>query len=376
MQRKNFRIPVAEPLIGEEELQLVVEAIKSGWISSQGRFIEEFEQRFAEYIGVSYGVAVCNGTVALHLALSALGIGSGDEVIIPTLTFAAVANAVVLTGAKPVFVDSHATYWCIDPEKIREKISSKTKAIIAVHLYGHPCDMDALLRIASEHDLYLIEDCAEAHGAEYKSKKVGSFGDISCFSFYANKIMTTGEGGMCLTNDEKLAEKMRILRNHGMSPQKKYWHEVVGYNYRMTNLQAALGVAQLSKIDFLVQKRREIAKIYNSVLEDVEGVKTPAEMPWAKNVYWLYTILIEKDEKNSGRDFVKQALEKEGIETRPVFYPLHQMPAFRNYATSSCSFIHAEEISKRGLSLPSSANLSPNDVKEIASIIRDVVERL
>ncbi|NQU99168.1 MAG: DegT/DnrJ/EryC1/StrS aminotransferase family protein, partial [Parcubacteria group bacterium] len=242
-------IQVSKPSLGREELNNVMEAIKSSWISSKGKFITEFEENFAEYCGVKYGIATANGTVALHLALKALKISKGDEVIVPDLTFIATANVVTYCNAKPIFIDSNPDYWCIDPEKIEEKITTKTKAIIPVHLYGHPCDMDAITKIAKKYGLYVIEDAAEAHGAGYKGKKVGSFGDISCFSFYGNKIITTGEGGMCLTNNQKLAERMKILRDHGMSPDKRYWYDVIGFNYRMTNIQAAIGVAQLKKID-------------------------------------------------------------------------------------------------------------------------------
>jgi len=326
----EFKIPVAEPEIGKEELKLVMEAVKSGWVSSKGRYIEEFERGFSEYIGTKYGVAVSNGTAALHLALVALGIESDDEVLVPTLTFASVANAVIYTGARPVFVDSHPDYWCIDPEDAERKVTERTKAIIAVHSYGHPCDMDRILEISNKHDLYVIEDCAEAHGAEYKGRKVGSFGDISCFSFYGNKIITTGEGEMCLTNDPNLAERIKILRDHGMNPKRRYWHEVVGFNYRMTNLQAALGVAQLKKIDYFVLKKRKIAEAYNSLFESVNAVTRPPEMPWAKNIYWLYSILVDSSKTNVNRDKLMEMLGQKGIETRPLFYPIHEMPLQKN----------------------------------------------
>ncbi|MEM4522680.1 MAG: DegT/DnrJ/EryC1/StrS aminotransferase family protein, partial [Nitrososphaeria archaeon] len=259
---KLYNYPVAEPEIGDEELKNVIEAVKSGWVSSKGRFIDEFESSFAKYVGVKYGIATSNGTAALHLALAGLNIGSDDEVIVPDLTFAATINAVLYTRAKPVIVDINPEYWCIDPTKLEKAITSKTKAIILVHLYGHPCDMEPIMEIAEQHNLYVIEDVAEAHGAEYKGRKVGSFGHISCFSFYGNKVITTGEGGMCLTNDREIAERIKILRDHGMSPEKRYWHDVIGFNYRMTNLQAALGLAQLGKIERFIEKKREIAKKY------------------------------------------------------------------------------------------------------------------
>lgn len=366
----KFKIPVAEPLIGEEELKLVSEAVKSGWVSSKGKFIEEFENKFAKYIGAKYAIATSSGTSALHLALVALGIGHKDEVIIPTLTFASVANTVIYTGAKPVFIDSHPNYWCINPEKIEDKISKKTRVIIPVHLYGHPCDMDAIMKIAKNHDLYVIEDCAEAHGAEYKGKKVGSFGDIACFSFYGNKIITTGEGGMCLTNDEGLAEKIRILRDHGMSPEKKYWHEVVGFNYRMTNPQAALGVAQLEKIDIFVRKKREIAETYNSLLRDIKGVTLPPEMPWAKNVYWLYSILVDENSYGINRDKLEEKLAQNGVETRKFFYPMHIMPPYKKYASNQ-RFLVAETLSLTGINLPSSVKLRKEEIYEVACLIGD-----
>jgi len=356
-------IPVAEPVLGEEELNNVVEAVKSGWISSKGKFVSEFEEEFARYCGVKHGVATANGTVALHLALVALGIGEGDEVIVPTLTFVATANAVRYTGAKPVFIDSHPDYWCLDPQKIEEAISSRTRAIIPVHLYGHPCDMDAINDIAKKHNLYIIEDAAEAHGAEYKGKKVGSFGDIACFSFYGNKLITTGEGGMCLTDDEALAEKMKILRSHGMNPNKRYWHDVIGFNYRMTNLQAAVGVAQLKKLDRFITRKREIAKTYNALLEDIKGINLPPEMPWAKNVYWMYSVLVT-EEFGIDRDNWARELEAKGIETRPFFIPVHLMPHYNQGKI----FLAAEELSQKGINLPSSIKLTELEIKSIINL--------
>jgi perosamine synthetase len=363
-----YRYPVAEPEIGEEELKNVVEAVKSGWVSSRGKFIEEFENSFAKYVGVKYGVATSNGTAALHLALAALNIGEGDEVIVPDLTFAATINSVIYVGAKPVIVDVNPDYWCIDPDKLEKAITPNTKAIIPVHLYGHPCDMEAIMEIASKHNLYVIEDAAEAHGAEYKGRKVGSFGHISCFSFYGNKIITTGEGGMCLTNDKELAEKIRILRDHGMNPAKRYWHDVVGFNYRMTNLQAALGLAQLGKIERFIEKKRRIAKIYADELSSMEGVVLHPEMPWAKCVYWLYSILIDDGKVKVTRDELAEKLEKDGIETRNFFYPLHEMPIYRKYA--NLTYTASLRIYKQGLNLPSSVKLSEEDVKYIAQKIK------
>ena len=363
-------IPIAEPSLGEEEFQNVIEAVKSGWISSKGKFIAEFEQNFAQYCSRKYGVATSNGTVALHLALKTIGITKDDEVIVPDLAFVAVANVVTYCSAKPVFVDSHPEYWCIDPEKIEDKITKNTKAIIPVHLYGNPCDMDWIMDIAKDYNLHVVEDAAEAHGTSYKNKKVGSFGDISCFSFYGNKVMTTGEGGMCLTNDKELAERMRILRDHGMNPNKKYWHDIIGFNYRMTNLQAAVGVAQLKKLDNFVEKKRKIAEWYSKELEELEEkrlIKLHPEMHWAKNVFWMYSILVE-DKFGLSREELMKKLEKNGVDTRPFFYPLNMMPLYK-YKDKE-NFPRAEEISLKGINLPSGILLTEKEVGIIAGLLR------
>jgi perosamine synthetase len=360
-------IPIAEPALGEEELNNVIEAVKSGWISSQGKFILEFEQAFARYCGVKYGVATANGTVALHLALEALGIGQGDEVIVPTLTFVATANAVRYTGATPVLVDSRPDYWCIDPEGFERAITPRTKAIMPVHLYGHPCDMDAIMDIARRHGLYVIEDAAEAHGAEYKGQKVGSFGDINCFSFFGNKIITTGEGGMCLTNNDELASKMRILRDHGMNPSRKYWHDIVGFNYRMTNLQAAVGVAQVRKLDEFVNMKCRIAQWYAEGMSEMAAngmVRLHPQMTWAKCVYWMYSITIAGITR-SDRDRLIEKLDQQGIQTRPLFHPIHTMPPYH----SPEKFEVAEEISRTGLNLPSSHRLTPAEATTVVDCI-------
>lgn len=362
-------IPVIEPSLGSEELNNVIEAVKSGWISSKGKFVGEFENNFAKYHGMRSSVATSNGTVALNLALNALDIKKGDEIIVPVLTFAATANAVIYCNAQPVYVDSHPDYWCIDPEKIEEKITKHTKAIIPVHLYGHPCDMKWIMDIAEDYDLHVIEDAAEAHGAEYKGKKVGSFGDISCFSFYGNKIITTGEGGICLTNDEDLLEKMRVLRDHGMNPSKRYWHDVIGFNYRMTNLQAAIGVAQLKKLDNFLKKKRKIAELYKKGLNDLaenKEITLHPEMPWAKCSYWIYSILIE-DAYSIKTNSLIDNLKIEQIDVRPFFYPINTMPPYK----SSENFPIAKEISRKGISLPSSIDLTKDDVFEVVKCINN-----
>jgi len=366
---KHRDYPVAEPEIGTKELENVVEAVRTGWISSRGRFVGEFEDSFAKYIGSRHAIATSSGTGALHLALTALDIGLGDEVIVPDLTYAGTANAVIRTGARPVLVDIDPSYWCMDTARIEEAITPRTKAIIPVHLYGHPCYMSAIMEIAQRQGLYVVEDCAEAHGAQFERRKVGSFGHIACFSFYANKVITTGEGGMCLTNDEPISDKMRILRDNGTSLKKRYWHELVGLNYRMTNLQAAIGVAQLKKIDGLVEKKRQIAKVYAEEMPPVQGIVLHPEMPWARCVYWLYSILVDETKLHTTRDLLAQKLGEWHIETRSLFYPLHEMPPYQEYASSV--YRASSIISRQGLSLPSSTRLGKEDVAFIAQKIRE-----
>jgi perosamine synthetase len=364
-------IPIYEPSLGEEEVENVLRAVKSGWISSKGKYIPEFEDAFSQYCGVPQGIACSNGTTALHLALTALGIKKGDEVIVPTLTFVSTANVVLFTGAKPVFVDADPTYWCIDPQKIEDAISKRTKAIIPVHLYGNPCDMRAIMKIAHDHGLYVVEDAAESHGALCHDKMTGSFGDIGCYSFYGNKIITTGEGGMCVTNNEQLADAMRRLRDHGMDPNKKYWHDRLGFNYRMTNLQAAIGVAQVKKLKGLIEKKRQIAAWYGTELEDLarkDLITRHPETRWGKNVYWMYSILLNERFPLT-RDEVITRLEVEGIETRPFFYPIHTLPWYNKGET----FPVAEALSRAGINLPSSANLRKNDIRMIAEKIRRLI---
>jgi perosamine synthetase len=364
---KWIKIPVAEPRLGEKELEYVVNCVRTGWISSQGGYVNEFEEKFSRYCGVKYGVATSSGTTALHLALAALGIGKGDEVIIPSFTMIASANAVTYTGAKPVLVDSEPRTWNMDVDKIEEKITRKTKAIMPVHVYGHPVDMDPILDIAEDRGLYVIEDAAEAHGAEYKGRKTGSLGDVGCFSFYANKIITTGEGGMLTTNNEEIAAKAEMLRAHAFSKDKHFWHRHIGFNYRMSNLQAAVGVAQIEKIDELVNARIRNAMLYNSLLEGVKGITLPPKADWAKNVYWMYSILIE-DEFGMSRDSLMAKMQKDGIETRTFFYPIHVQPVYAKYYRGE-KFPVADELSKKGVNLPSGATLREEEIAYVAQSI-------
>lgn len=360
--------PVAEPKFGDAELRYVNECILTGWVSSAGKFVTKFEEQFAKFCGTKYGISSSSGTTALHLSLLALGIGPGDEVIVPSFTFISTANAVTFTGAKPVFVDSEPSTWNIDPLKIKKAVTAKTKAIIPVHVYGHPANMDHILDIAREYNLAVVEDAAEAHGALYKGKKVGSFGDMGMFSFYGNKIITTGEGGMIVTDNEELAEKMRVLRDHGMDPKRRYWHSVLGYNYRMTNIQAALGVGQMERIDQIVEQKRRNAALYAKDLQNIPGITLPPEATWTKNIYWLYSILIDEEEFGMSSKELGEQLRKRGIETRPLFPPVHQQPIY----DTKQSLPVAERLSHCGLSLPSSVNLNGDEIEKITGEIRDI----
>ena len=367
---KRVYFPVAEPQFGESELRYVSECVLTGWVSSAGKFVSRFEEQFSEFCGSKFAVSSSSGTSALHLSLLALGIGPGDEIIVPSFTFIATANAVTYTGANPVFVDSEPNTWNIDPVEIEKAITTKTKAIIPVHLYGHPANMDPILDIAQKYHLSVIEDAAEAHGALFKGKKVGSLGDMGIFSFYGNKIITTGEGGMIVTDNEELAEKMRILRDHGMDPKRRYWHSVLGYNYRMTNIQAALGVAQMQRIDKIVEQKRRNAVLFAKGLQNIPGITLPPEATWAKNVYWLYSILVDEEEFGISSKELRKQLEERGIETRPLFPGVHTQPI---YNTGQILPV-CENLSRFGLSLPSSVNLNGVEIEKITNEIRSIRE--
>jgi perosamine synthetase len=365
-------IPVCEPLLGGKELEYVTDCLKSNWISSKGKYIEEFEEKFANYCGCKYGISTTSGTAALHLAVASLGIGPGDEVIIPASTMAATAFAVVYTGAKPVLVDAERVTWNIDVTRIEEKITPRTKALMPVHIYGHPCDMDSIMQIANRHNVYVIEDAAEAHAAEYKGRKTGGIGHVGCFSFYANKIITTGEGGMMTTNDKNIAGRARRLKDLAHSPGKRFLHTDIAFNYRMTNIQAAIGLAQLERIDELAEMRRRNAHLYNSRLKDISGITLPVEKGWVKNVYWMYGLLIE-DEFGMSRDELMNRLREKGIETRTFFVPMHQQPAFLNIGLfRGESYPVAEELEERGLYLPSGSGLTKDQVEYICKTIREI----
>ncbi len=364
-------IPLSKPSFIGREKEYVQDCLDSTWISSNGKYIELFENTFSEYIGVKHALSCCNGTVALHLAMLALGIGPGDEVIVPTLTYVATANAVTYTGALPVLADSEPDTWNIDPNKIEALITENTKAIISVPLYGHPCDMDAIMAIAKRHGLYVVEDAAEAIGGTYKGRKTGSMADISTFSFYGNKIITTGEGGMVVTNDDNLAARVRLLKGQGMNPDRRYWFPIVGYNYRMTNIEAAIGLAQLENIDTFLKKRRLIAEWYNKCLADVPYCTRPVEKNYARHAFWMYTILIEEG-FGKNRDEIMTVLQENGIETRPVFYPMHSMPVYRR---DSHNLLCAEGIASKGINLPTFHELTPTDVEFIVGVLKNLCQR-
>lgn len=367
---QRARLPVAAPWLGEKELQYVAECVLSGWVSSAGKFVTRFEEMFAQFCGTRYAVATSNGTTALHLAMLAAGIGPGDEVVVPSLTFIATANAVTYTGAQPVFVDSELGTWNMDPGLIEAAITPRTKAIVPVHLYGHPADMDPIVETAARHGLTIVEDAAEAHGARYKGRRVGSIGAMGIFSFYGNKIITTGEGGMVVTDRDDLAEKVRILRDHGMSPQRRYWHPFLGYNYRMTNMQAALGVAQMEKVDDILRAKRQMAARYRQGLDHTPGITLPPEAEWAENIFWLYSILVDSHQHGVTRDQLMNALQEQAIETRPLFPPIHQQPIYARQQ----SLPVAEMLSQTGLSLPSAVMLRADDIDRVTGAINRVIK--
>ena len=361
-------IPVCEPTLDGNELKYVQQAVETNWISSAGGFIRDFEARFAEECGAKYGIACANGTVALHLALATLGLEPGDEVIIPAFTMIATINAVTYCGATPVLVDNELDFWQMDVEDVARKITPRTKAIIPVHIYGHPVDMDALNELACRHGITVIEDAAEAHGAEYKGRRTGGLGAAAAFSFYGNKILTTGEGGMITTNDQDIARLAWNLRDHAFSSERHFWHKFVGFNYRMTNLQAAVGLAQVERLNELVAARRRNAAHYTSLLRDIPGITTPPEAPWAKNVFWMYGIMVERDSFGMNRDQLRSVLADNGIETRTFFIPMHCQPVYWKTFKGQ-RFPVAERLCRDGFYLPSSSSLTVGEIERVAAVI-------
>jgi perosamine synthetase len=367
-------IPVNTPLLDGNELKYVSECIETGWISSEGPFIKEFEEKFSQRVERKHGIAVANGTAALDIAIEALGIGKGDEVIMPTFTIISCINQIIRNGAIPVFIDSDPLTWNMKVHELESKITRLTKAIMVVHIYGLPVDMAPILTLAKKYDLKVIEDAAEMHGQTYYDKPCGSFGDISTFSFYPNKHITTGEGGMIVTDDEELAEKCRSLRNLCFQPQKRFVHEHLGWNYRMTNLQAALGIAQLERLDAHIEKKRQIGKIYNSLFKSLTNIQLPlVKTEYAENIYWVYGIVLGEDMKVNAESMMKKLAAK-GVGTRPFFYPMHLQPVF----TKMGMFINevypiAENLAEFGFYLPSGLGITEEEQFEVAFRLKEVL---
>ncbi|HLN53759.1 MAG TPA: DegT/DnrJ/EryC1/StrS family aminotransferase [Lentimicrobium sp.] len=357
-----YKIPVYQPSLKGNERKYLNDCIDTNWLTWQGKYVRAFEKAFADYIKVDYASSTCNATVALHLALLALGIGANDEVIVPTLTYIASVNAVTYTGAKPVFADSDPITWQIDPREIRKKITSRTKAIIAVHIYGHPCDMDEIKDIARYYNIAVIEDSAESFGSQYKGRFTGSIGDIGVFSFFGNKTITTGEGGMVVSNNKKLIEKVNLYKGQGLAKNKEYWHEVVGFNYRMTNTAAAIGLAQLERADEIIERKIQVAHQY---LQKLRGLPLTFHHPVGniKHTYWMFTILTHDDET---RQLLRDFLCENGIETRPIFHPVHSMPMYNHKFQE---YKIAQDISSRGINLPSYPDLTNIQINKICSLI-------
>lgn len=367
------KIFMAEPVFNGNEKKYLDECIDTRWVSANGRFVKLFEEKFAEFCGVKYAMACANGTAALHLALKALNIKEGDEVIMPSVTYIATANAVVYCGAKPVFVDIESDTWNIDVCQLEKAINNNTKAILPVHLYGLAANMDQLIDVSEKYGIPIIEDAAEAHGAKWGNKKVGSFGKVACFSFFGNKVITCGEGGMVVTDDEPTYERLKFLQSQGVDPNKRYWHMEVAYNYRMTNMQAAVGLAQLEKIDWHLEQRKRVANLYLKYIKDLYDFVEIQKVPkGAEHIYWMFSIRL-KDPYASFRDQIMDSMESKGIEMRPVFYPLYKMPP---YLDESIHHENAEMVSYSGINLPTHALLSENDVRYVVDCLYECIKEI
>ena len=360
-------IPVCEPVLGGNEKKYVLECLETNWISSAGKFLDRFEKMVREQCNACHAIACSSCTTGLHLAFEVLDLKPGDEVIVPAFNLIAGTNMAVLAGGKPVLVDSDPETWCIDARKIAEKITPRTRAIMPVHMYGHPCDMDPIMELAQKHNLIVIEDVAEAHGAEYKGKQLGAIGQIGCFSFYANKNVTTGEGGMVVTNNDDYEKRIRMMRNQGFQ-KLRFVHELRGFNYRLTNLQAAIGVAQMERLDAIVKRRRDLAAEYRKRLQGQRGVLVASEAPWAKSVFWQICILLT-DEFGATKDEVMSKLHADGVETRSFFCPMNLQPLFsgknKRFPDLRGSYPVSERLWKQGLYLPSGLNLTDGQIDEV-----------
>ena len=368
----KIKIPVAIPDLSGNEEKYVSNAIKSTWISSTGAYIDQFEEEFANKCDTNYSLSVCNGTVALHLALLALDVRSGDEVLIPSLTYIATANAVRYVGAEPVFVDVDPNTWCVDPKLLEENITRRTKGIIAVHMYGHPADMDAINHIAAVHGLWVVEDAAEAHFAKYKGRPVGGLGQIGTFSFYGNKIITCGEGGAITLNDKQLAVRARTLRGQGMDPQRQYYFPVTGYNFRLTNIVCAILCAQMERVEEIIAQRMEIFKTYRELLKNIPGIGFQPIAEWAEPAPWLFCITVDQDKYGRSRDELMELLAEKGIDTRPFFIPLHTLPPFREESSRRNEELPVTyKLSASGINLPTYSDLRNDNISEISQIIKN-----
>lgn len=367
-------IAVSKPKIAKNAKRYVLDCLSTGWISSQGQYISQFEQSFAKYLGVNFAITTTSGTAALHLALTAAEIGQGDEVIVPSFNIISPVFAIIYTGAKPVLVDSEPDGWNMDVTQVAKKITRKTRAIMAVHLYGQPVNLGPLLKIARKHGLVLIEDAAESLGAQYQDKKVGSFGDMSCFSFYANKLITTGEGGMVVTKNPQLNKRLRLLKDMAYSPKKRFLHTEVAFTYRMSNLQAALGLAQLEEIEKILRKKRVVAKLYDFYLKHLPGLKLPTEKKGTKSTFLMYGVLVE-DQFGISRDVLTKNLYQMGIETRDFFVPIHRQPALKNLGLFKGEhYPVTDNLSKKGFYLPSGPDISQKQLQYICETIKSIYE--
>ena len=366
-------IPVNEPALGERELELVADCVRTGWVSSAGHYLDEFERRWAEYCGMKHGVAVSSGTAALDVAVSCLRLQPGDEVILPSFTIISCAQAITKHGGRPVLVDCDPETWCLDVDQVAARITPRTRAVMAVHMYGHPADMDPLRGLADRHGLVLIEDAAQAHGAEYKGRRCGGLGDISCFSFYANKIITTGEGGMVLTDRDDWAAHARAYRNLCFRSDRRFYHEELGENYRMTNLQAALGVAQLDRVEEILAHKRAMAAAYTERLRSCEALQLPMEREWARSTFWMYGVVVNEVSGIPGDELAKR-LQERGVQTRPFFLGMHEQPAFlRMGLFQGEEYPVTEMLARQGLYLPSGTALQLSQVDEVAGAVKEVM---
>ena len=367
-------IPVCEPLITPRDSELVNDALSSGWISSAGKYLDLFEERWSSYCGMPHGIAVSNGSTALDIAVELLELEPGDEVIMPSFTIISPAQSVVRAGGVPVLVDSEAASWQMDVQRIEERITSRTRAILVVHIYGHPTDMDPVMDLAQRHGLVVIEDAAEVHGAQYKGRRCGGIGHISTFSFYANKLISTGEGGMVLVKSAEHAARARSLRNLCFQSGRRFYHEALGYNFRLTNLQAALGVGQLERIEGTIARKREIAHSYDAAFSGLPALQLPAEMPWARNVYWVYGMVLGEERETDAEQVMSQ-LRGQGIETRPFFLGMHEQPVFRQLGLfTGESYPVAELLARRGFYLPSGLTLTNQQQESIILAVREILK--